>query len=455
MSEGQQGYIWNSLFDTLLAIDNKGALRPNAAQTWQYSDAGRTLTLKLREGMEFSTGAPVNAAAVKASLDRTRETPGQQQGKLASIESIEGPADLTVVLRLRTPDASLLSSLAQAAGVIGDPATLDQKRTTLNPVGSGPYVLDKSTVNGSTYVLKKRSDYWNAKAYPFQTLRIRVLADPTASLNALQTHEVDAATVPAQQAGKVKAAGFQIKRVNATAIGNLVLADREGKLLKPLAEPKVRQAINMAFDREKIVKQILQGAGQPSAQLFNPKGDAYDAGLEQTYPYDPAEAKRLMAEAGYPNGFSVTMPSLAFAKPFEPTISQSLADIGIKVKWEPVPPQNTISAVTSKQYPMFFFIDGLNTTARAASDNFSELGFLNPFGSKDAQLTQLMGEAGSESDPARAAARFKAVNAFAVENAWDAPIFYVGTTWATKKGVTYLGDGSNTVNSVRVFGLSG
>lgn len=242
--------------------------------------------------------------------------------------------------------------------------------------------------------------------------------------------------------------------VKATAVANLILADRKGTVLKPLADARVRKAINMAFDREKIVDQLLKGVAQPTLQVFNPKGQAHDAALDQTYPYDPSAAKKLLAEAGYPNGFSVTMPSFVFTKTFEPTVTQALDDIGIKVKWTPVPPQNNAKAVTSKEYPMFLFVDGLNTTPREAANNFSPTGFLNPFNSSDPELTELLDRAENQLDPAKAADTYKKVNEFVVKDAWDAPVSYLGNNWTTK-GVEYLGDGSNTSSTIRAFGVAG
>ncbi|MGO4431394.1 ABC transporter substrate-binding protein, partial [Streptomyces sp. MCAF7] len=102
-------------------------------------------------------------------------------------------------------------------------------------------------------------------------------------------------------------------------MATLVLGDRSGDVLEPLGDLRVRKAINMAFDRTKMVKRLLRGSGRPTEQIFNPKGPGHDPALDQTYAYDPAAAKRLLAEAGYPNGFSVTMPSLVVSKPFEPT----------------------------------------------------------------------------------------------------------------------------------------
>ncbi|WP_247046298.1 ABC transporter substrate-binding protein [Arthrobacter rhizosphaerae] len=452
LQEGQQSYVWGSVFDTLLYVDNDGKLQPNAAESWKFSDDGLSLSLTLREGMTFSNGDTVTAKEVAGTLERTRTTPGQQQGKLAAVASIEAPNNRTVVLKLKQPEPALLTNLALAAGVIGDPDTLNEKTSALDPTASGPYTLDKgATVAGTTYVLNRRDDYWNAKAYPFKTVTVRVIQDRTAVFNALQAGELDAGNVDPAQVKQIEGAGFKTTKVEAQAVANLVLADRAGTLLKPLADERVRKAINMAFDREKMVQQVLRGSGKATVQIFNPKGAAYDAALEGSYKFDPAAAKKLMADAGYADGFDVTMPATVISKSFEPLITQALGDIGIRVTWEPVPPQNAAAAVSSKKYPMVFFLDGLNVTQRELQNNFSDAGFLNPFGSKYPELTELITQVSLERDEAKATELYKKINAFVVENALDAPLFYVGTIWATKDGIEYLGDGSNTLSTIRAF----
>ncbi|MET9461585.1 ABC transporter substrate-binding protein [Streptomyces canus] len=453
--EGQQTYVWDSIFDTLLLQDNKGELHPGAAQSWSYSRDGRTLTLKIRPGMKFSSGDPVDANAVKATLERIRSTPGQSQLSLASVASVEAPDASTVVIKLKQPDASLLAALSTSPGVIGDPKTMANKSTALNPVGSGPYTLDpKATVNGSVYVLNRRDDYWNKKAYPFKTVKIRVITDPTASANALKAGETNAGTADVSQLPALKAAGFQITHVQATAGAFLVLADRAGTKLKPLGDLRVRKAINMAFDRQKMVTQVLRGSGKATDQLFNPKSKAYDEALNQLYPYDVAGAKKLLAEAGYPNGFKVTMPSLVFTKSFEPLFTQALADIGVKVTWEPVPAQQTTTAVASGKYPMFLLVEGLASDAVMTRSFYTPTGFRNVFRSTDPKLSDLLDQAARELDPAKAAGIYREINEFGVENAWLAPVFYLGSDWATKKGISYLGDGSSTMSTVRQFGVA-
>ncbi|MGW1785359.1 ABC transporter substrate-binding protein [Streptomyces sp. NPDC002143] len=453
LNDGQGAYVWSALYDTLLYTDNRGALKPNAAQSWKYSSDGLTLTLKLHEGMKFSSGAAVDAAAVKSTLERTMGTPGAQQGQLTSIKSVEAADATTVVMRLKNRDGSLLTSLSMAAGVIGDPKTLTDKSTALNPVGSGAYVLDKSSVTGTTYVLKRRDDYWNAKAYPFRTVTVKVIQDPTAATNALQAGQINAGPASPENSARLKGMGYEISSLNPTAVANLVIADRDGSVLKPLADTRVRQAINMAFDRAKISEQLLKGGAQPTLQVFNPKASVYDAALDKAYSFDPTAAKKLLAEAGYPKGFSVTMPGFVYTKAFEPTVTQALADIGIKVTWTPVPAQNNFSAISSKKYPLFLFLDGFSISAREAGNSFSLNGYLNPFHSTDPELTELLDKAQGELDAAKATDAYKEVDEFAVEKAWNAPIAVLGNNWATK-GVEYLGNGSNTFSTIRAFGVS-
>ncbi|MFF6804087.1 ABC transporter substrate-binding protein [Streptomyces sp. NPDC012616] len=452
---GQQAYVWKAIYDTLLIEDNNGQIKPGAAESWKYSDGARTLTLKLRGGMKFSSGAAVDASAVKATLDLMVKTPGPNQGSLASVASVEAPDASTVVIKLRQPDGSLLSSLSSASGVVGDPKTMTDKSAALNPVGSGPYTLDKAqTVNGSVYVLKQRDDYWDKGAYPFQTVKLRVISDPTAAANALKAGESNAGSVDASRLSQLESSGFKVTKVGATAGANLVLADRAGTKLKALGDVRVRKAINMAFDRDKLVQQMLRGGGVSTEQVFKPKGQVYDQALNKTYAYDTKAAKQLLAEAGYPNGFSVKMPSFIYIKQFEPIIQQALGDIGVKVTWEPVPPQQSGTALLSGKYPMFLIMDGLDADPVIAKAFYGEDGYRNPFHTTDPKLTDLLAQADRQTDPVKAAAAYRKVNEFGVEQAWTAPLFFVGTQWVTGKGITYLGDGSSTAATIRQFGVA-
>lgn len=455
LDAGQQAYVWASIYDTLLYADNDGKLQPNAAESWEYSEDGRTLTLKLRPGMKFSTGDPVTAKAVKATLDRNKTTPGQQQDKMVAVEAIEVPDDLTVRINFSRPDAAFLYNMAMDAGVIADPVTLTTERTATDPVGSGPYVLDKDkTVQGSTYVLSRREDYWNAAAYPFKTVTVRVLADQTAALNALRSGELDVSGVPANQLETFKAAGkFNVTYNPVNSIGLINLADRDGTVLEPLGDVRVRQAINFAFDRQGFVEKLLHGAGTASVQQFNLKGAAYDPKLDEKYPYDVKRAKELLSEAGYPNGFEVSLPSTPLSQNYEPSITQALGDIGIKVNWDPVPPQNSTAAVVSGKYPMYFFITSASVAQREVPRQLGGA-TMNPFKWSTPELDELVRKANDELDQEKQAEAYKEINRYVVENALFAPLFFIGSNTVTSADIKYLATGSNNFPSIRMFDVS-
>lgn len=450
LDEGAGTFVWSSIFDTLLKVDNDGTIQPNAAEAWEYSEDLLTLTLTLRDGLSLSTGDPITAEMAAGNLERTRVTPGPQQPKLASVESITAPDDKTVVLQLTQPDPSLINYLAQATGVIADAATFDDPAAALRPVGSGPYTLADSTADGTSYVLERRDDYWNAEEYPFETVTVKVIQDATAIFNALQTGEVTAAAVQAPQREQAEGAGLTVTEVKSAGTMLLLLADREGTVVPALADERVRKAINLAFDRELYVSSLLGGVAQPTEQSFNINGAAYDAALEGTYDYDPEAARELLAEAGYADGFTLKMPSTVISTTFEPAVTQSLADIGITVQWDPVPPQNIASSLTSAQYGAVLWFEGTNLAGREMANYFSPSGFLNPFHWQTPEFDQLLSDIANERDLDAQADLYKKATAYTVENALNAPIASIGALWVTADGIE-LATRINVPKTVRMF----
>ncbi|MGK3956385.1 ABC transporter substrate-binding protein [Arthrobacter sp. R4] len=450
--DGTQRYVWGSIYDTLIYNDNEGKLQPSAAESWEYSDDARTLTLKLRDDMKFSDGDPVTSKAVKVTLERTKNTAGPQQSNLGAVESIDTPDDHTAVLNLNRPDPNLLVALSFGSGVIADPDTINDEKSALDPVGSGPYVLNKTqTVNGNKYVLDRRDDHWNAEAYPFKTITVRAIQDRTALFNALKTGELDAGTVDANQAKQLGGGALKTTEVKGNTVGQIVLADRNGEVAPPLADVRVRQAINHAFDRQKIIDALYQGQGSPTTQIFNPMQPAYDEELNKKYEFNVQEAKRLLKEAGYPDGFSLTMPANLAVQQIQPTLTQTLADIGIKVEWEPVPAQ---SSGQTTRWGMYFNQGAVAPQSRTTVLYFRENGSHNPFKVKDPELDSLMEKLATETDPEAANKIYRDINKFAIDKAWFAPIYLQTSVWATKKEVDFVGTASSLFD-VRTFAVSG
>lgn len=450
--DGQQMFVWSSILDTLLARDYEtGELIPNAAESWEYNEDGTELTLHLRDDMTFSDGDPVDAAAVAATMERNRTTAGIVQVKYGAVESVTAVDEHTVTVAFTHNDPQFLPNLALSTGAIGDPDTLDEERTATDPIGSGPYTLDvANTVPGTTYVLKKREDYWNADAYDFEKVTVRVLQDPTASLNALQAGEINAATVQAQVAGQLDQNRFALQQIDAQATAYLDILDRGGEQWPALGDVRVRQAINYAIDREGILDSIMAGVGMATTQIYSPYGEVYDESLNDAYPYDPDKGRALVEEAGY-EGTVFTIPSTFLSTSYESVLSQAFKDIGLGLEWEAVPPQQAQSAHLSGDYPLSFQVTGFNSPEADSVSHFGASGYSNPRGYTDDTVDALFEQINSTVDLEEALPSYRELNAYAVEQAFEAPIVFTGGLWATADGISLTTTGASTISTVRLF----
>ncbi|MCQ6272304.1 ABC transporter substrate-binding protein [Pseudarthrobacter sp. R1] len=431
-NQGGQNIIQLSVFDTVLSMQKDGSIAPGLATKWEYNEDRTKLTLDIRQGSKFSNGEPVDAAAVAKSLEAARTGP-TQSNELATMSSVAAPDAKTVVISLSQPDASVLPRLATINGAVAAPSTIGSPDAATKPVGSGPYVLDQErSQSGSKYVVAKNKDYWRAGDYPFETIEYSVIADPTAAFNGLRSGQLDFAPVTADQAKQLPSSQFAMGSDNPTVIGALWIVDREGTILPPLANIKVRQAINMAFDRNSMEK-VAPGVAHGINQAVNPAGKAYSKDLESTYSYNLEEARKLMAEAGFKDGFAVTMPSTIASQQYEPVITQSLKDIGITVNWEVVPITDVVAKILSKTYPMFYFPNAWGASDAQDLQAITNYGVFNPFTTTTPELTKLLSEANA-SDKADS---FAPVNRYLVENAWNAPLQYMTLPWAHKTSISY------------------
>ncbi len=435
--DGQQMFVWSSIYDTLLMRDvETGVLSSNAAESWEYNEDGTTLTLKLRSGMTFSNGNPVNAEAVVATMQRNMETPGIVQPKYRLVSGVEATDDLTAVVTFTEFDPQFEYNLALGAGAIGDPASLDSAEAATNPVGSGPYTLSvDNTVPGTSYVLQKRDDYWNAEAFPFPTFGVKVLQDSTASFNALQSGEVDAASVQAQLIGQLDTNTFTIGVVEGQSLAYLNVLDRGGEKWPALGDQRVREAINLAIDREGILTGIYQSNGASTSQVFSPVSPVFDEALNETYTYDPERGRQLVEEAGF-TGETFQIPSTFLTTSVEATLSQAFSDIGLGLEWVSVPPQQAQTALTSGDYGLTYQVTGANSVPADAFYHYGKDGFGNPRGYTDATIDGLFDTINSTIDEEQALPAYEELNRYGVEQAFEAPVAFLNTSWVGRDGVT-------------------
>ncbi len=204
--------------------------------------------------------------------------------------------------------------------------------------GAGPYMIDPgSTILNSQYVYVKNPYYWDASAQHWDKVVIKIISDGNSILSALKTGQVQVAEGAATEADAVAAAGLKIYSAPSAMLG-MYIGDIDGKIVPALKDVRVRQALNFAIDRKGIVGSLYGKYGRPTDQ-FVPQGiGGYLASLEDFYPYDPAKAKQLLADAGFPNGFKFTLveqPAVSSGDLMAQAMVANWKDIGVDVTLKP------------------------------------------------------------------------------------------------------------------------
>jgi ABC-type transport system substrate-binding protein len=326
------------IYDSLTQLSPTGQLEPGLAQSWQFAPGGNSLTLHLRPNVKFSDGSAVDATAVKAAILHNKQSP--LRTSLTVIKSITVDDPLTVTLNLSSPTpADLLYAFNDLDGFITDPA---HPNASKSPIGSGPYTLVSATA--SEIVLKKNPNYWNSSAYqPAQIDFIQVATGPP-SVAALEAGAIDMTQFEPESLATVKADA---------ALGYSLAPSHEYLTVQfrldtpPVNNQLVRQAINDSINRNEINAVALAGTGRVTDETFSPDQTvAYNASVANEYSYDPAKAKQLLAQAGYPHGVTVTLvipAGVTLSDREAPLLKNEMAAAGINLKIISVDPGSLLT----------------------------------------------------------------------------------------------------------------
>jgi ABC-type transport system substrate-binding protein len=363
------GYDWvnwsmiKSLYSRLMDYEPGTAnLVPSLAETFDVSPDGLTYTFKLRPGVKFSNGRTVVASDVKYSIERAvnpkTQGPGAgffgaisgfdavSGGTSETLSGIETPDDQTVIFKLSRPDATFLHVLAINFASVVPKEAVEAANGDFgkSPVGSGTFILKDWTI-GQKLVFDRNPDYFNKDLPYIDKVTVEVGQEPLVALLRLQKGEVDIAGdgIPPAKFLEIKNSPEGAQMIvdgEQLHTGYLTLNTK----IKPLDDVKVRQAINMAVNKERITR-ILNGRATPANQPLPPLMPGYDKSFTG-YAYDVEKAKALLAEAGYPDGFETVLfstntdpqPRIAQA------IQQDLAAIGIKAEVRALAQGNVIAA---------------------------------------------------------------------------------------------------------------
>lgn len=448
---GRAPYL-QAVYDTLIRITPDGKLLPMLATKWKYNSAKTELTLTIHKGIHFTDGTNLTSEVVAENLRRfQKNNTGPDSQALANAKSIETPNASTVVLTLDAPDPDLLFDLGQDAGLVASGKSLTAKDISTNPVGSGPYLLDtKTTVTGSEYVFTKNPKYWDKTLQHYDNIDIYVYSAPSATLNALKSGAINAVGITDfTSVPQVKAAGWTINTGAGAESMGLLLLDRGGKLNNAIANVKVRQAINTALNRPALLKVVAEGLGVVTEQPLPSGAPGFDKSLNKTYAYNPAKAKALLAQAGYPNGFTLQMPQTAanLGPSFFNLISQELKDIGITVKFTNYATWGDYAtAMFAPKYSVDLTPVPLMSDWTFAQSFISPAGGLNPFHTSDTTLNAL-----TEKIRVGDAAASKKMNEYLVDQAWFAPIYVPDNVIATDPHTNVVMPSSTVVAGIYIY----
>ncbi|TGD97340.1 ABC transporter substrate-binding protein [Methylobacterium nonmethylotrophicum] len=312
--------VFAALCDKLVDIGPDLKPVPQLATAWSWSDDQKTLTLTLRPGVRFHDGEPMNAAAVKYSLERHLKMPGsQRRGEISPIDAVEAVDDTTVKISLKTPFAPLLAQFTDRSGMIVSPKAAERlgDKFATAPVCAGPYKFVER-VPQDRIVVERFDDYWNKDAIQIKRIEFRPIPDTTVRLTNLRAGQLDLIErlAPTDLAQVKRDPKLKVGQAYELGFSGVVFnTAREGS---PVADPRVRAAFEAAIDRNAITQVVYNGEYLAGNQWVSPKNPNYVT----EYPVpkrDVAKAKGLLKEAGIEKP-SITM--MLYANNDAPQVGQ-------------------------------------------------------------------------------------------------------------------------------------
>lgn len=368
-SDANLSYMSN-FFDGLLqrhAPD--GQLAPALATSWERVDA-LTWKFELRKGVTFHNGNPFNAADVKYTFERMKDPNFSKFVNIANaIASIETPDEYTVVFKTEKPIPWFAETMHQNFIVDKESTeTRDSGDYNTRAIGTGAYKFVE-WVKGSYIRMEANPDYWDG-APGFKTVDIKPITEDATRFAAIAARQADILSgVPVPMIDRIKQTPT-IELVSRPA-RRCIYMDIGNKEGTPFADIRVRKAIAMAINEDEIIKTVMRGQATAAAQIPDIATIGYDAGLKRL-PFDPAGAKALLKEAGFPNGFEITVagPNDRYINDEKicEAVAKYLSKIGLKVTLD-VKPKSIFFDELSKNKHAFYLIgwmDGSYDFGRSA-----------------------------------------------------------------------------------------
>ncbi|GIW11613.1 MAG: ABC transporter substrate-binding protein [Dehalococcoidia bacterium] len=431
-------FAFQGIFDQLLRFDASGALVPSLATAWRQLDE-RTVEFTLREGVRFHTGEGFDARVAQWNIERVLnpETRSIFRSTLATIAQVEAPTPTLLRVRATEPDPLLLRRLLIVRMIpprylaeVGAPAFGAGR-----PSGTGPYRVREYFPNER--VVLEAFDSWRGRPKT-PTVVLQFNPDRTPLAAGLRTGEVDAVfNLTIDQVVQFKGMGFTVTEGVFPGAWYLEL---NTIATPPFREKRVRQALTYAIDRETIANRLFQGFVKPAAQMVSPAGFGYDPDLKP-WPYDPAKARQLLAEAGYPGGgFKVKASLTAGGRPFVEAVAGMWKEVGVELELELLDLSVFTERFNSGPVGDVWVARSFDGDVRDADAAYQNVGTVaqRPEARstwRNEQFATLYARQRRETDPQRRLALLREMIRLVYEEAPVLPVYYQDLTWVVSPKV--------------------
>ncbi|TDF94781.1 ABC transporter substrate-binding protein [Paenibacillus piri] len=356
-----------NMFDTLVARDESNKLAPSLATEWKALD-DTTWEFKLREGVKFHNGEAFNADTVKYSIDRLNNPETKSPiVELKTVKEVVVVDAKTVKIITNGPDPILPNKMTLFGGVMVPPGYIKEKgdeNFAKNPVGTGPFKF-VSWQKDSQVAMEANADYWQG-APKMKKLTFKIIPNASNMSAAIRAGEIDiAAGIKPDVAVQLKGQS-DVKVVSSPGIRTFYISldtTKEG----PLAKKEVRQALNYGVDINTIIKTVMDGHAERAATLVPKQNFGFDPAITP-YEYNPEKAKQLLAQAGYPQGFSIALDADNLEVNNVQVIAAQLEKIGVKVQLNLMDSKTLTANIAAKKAAPMYFIGNTGWTMDAMSN---------------------------------------------------------------------------------------
>ena len=423
------------IYETLVRRGTDSSIQPGLAESWTTSEDGTVWTFKLRQGVKFQDGETFNAEAVKYNIERLKnpETAAPKASVVDMVKSVDVVDEYTVAFTLTGPSSVFLAQISSYTTGMVSPKSAEAsgKEFGQNPVGTGPLKLEKWDY-GSSLVMTRFDDYWGEKAKA-DSVTFRIVPEDASRVMMLKTGDGDlVAGIPPIQIEELQS-DPNVKVLIETGYRTIFLG--MNSTVKPLDDVRVRQAVNYAIDRESIIKNVMRDvASYPDSFMVSNVIDNSAKGLG-CYEYNPEKAKELLAEAGYADGFKLTLSTpegrYAMDRQVAEVVQAMLMEVGITAEINVLDWGAYSEQATSGQHQFFLLGMGCPTGDPEFNlyMNFGTGGPQNYSRFSNDSVDKLLGEQSTILDTAERAKVMYQIQEELRNDACGAPLYYEQQTY--------------------------